>query len=146
MFRRLGRKVLGYPITVHSTRHALATTRLTLDPSDIEAASADWTLSPYIAAFFAFSDAIESAGTRPDATHVRVFALTRPKLAAFTHIVQLASRTVPAPSVEDIMALTRTTYDGPLVMGEDLMSFEIGDTVKVRRCQSFPPPEKSGAA
>jgi len=37
----------------------------------------DWTLSPYIAAFFAFSDAIEAAGTRPEATHVRVFGLTQ---------------------------------------------------------------------
>jgi ribonuclease Z len=63
----------------------------------------------------------------------RVFAQTRPKLAAFTHIVQLASRTVPPPSAEDIMAQTRTTYDGPLVMGEDLMTFEIGDEVTVRR-------------
>jgi ribonuclease Z len=63
----------------------------------------------------------------------RVFAQTRPKLAAYTHIVQLASRTVPPPSVEDIMAQTRTTYDGPLVMGEDLMAFEIGDEVTVRR-------------
>jgi len=30
-------------------------------------------------------------------------------------------------------------------MGEDLMSFEIGDTVTVRRSQSFPPLEKAGA-
>jgi hypothetical protein len=36
----------------------------------------DWTESPYIAAFFAFADAIESAASRPDATHVRIFALT----------------------------------------------------------------------
>jgi ribonuclease Z len=66
----------------------------------------------------------------------RVFAQTRPKLAAYTHIVQLASRTVAPPSIEDIMALTRTTYDGPLVVGEDLMAFEIGDTVTVRRLQA----------
>jgi hypothetical protein len=65
----------------------------------------------------------------------RVFAQTRPKLAAFTHIVQLASRIVPPPSIEDIMAQTRATYDGPLVMGEDLMSFEIGDEVTVRRAE-----------
>lgn len=38
----------------------------------------DWTSSPYIAAFFAFSDAIENAGSnRADATHVRIYALTR---------------------------------------------------------------------
>lgn len=36
----------------------------------------DWTASPYIAAFFAFADALESAAFRPDATHVRIFALT----------------------------------------------------------------------
>lgn len=37
----------------------------------------DWTSSPYIAAFFAFSDAIESAETRPEDTHVRIYGLTR---------------------------------------------------------------------
>jgi hypothetical protein len=37
----------------------------------------DWTESPYIAAFFAFADALENAAYRPDHTHVRVFALTR---------------------------------------------------------------------
>lgn len=36
----------------------------------------DWTSSPYVAAFFAFSDAIDMAQSRKDATHVRVFALT----------------------------------------------------------------------
>jgi ribonuclease Z len=65
----------------------------------------------------------------------RVFAQTRPKLAVYTHVVQLASSTVPPPSIEDMMTETRRTYDGPLIMGEDLMSFEIGDTVTVRRCR-----------
>ncbi len=37
----------------------------------------DWTSSPYIAAFFAFTDAIESSETRPDDTHVRIYGLTR---------------------------------------------------------------------
>lgn len=37
----------------------------------------DWTESPYIAAFFAFADALENESFRPSATHVRVFALTR---------------------------------------------------------------------
>lgn len=36
----------------------------------------DWTESPYIAAFFAFSDAVESQGARPTSTHVRVYGLT----------------------------------------------------------------------
>jgi FRG domain len=36
----------------------------------------DWTQSPYIAAYFAFSDALERRQTS-DATHVRVYALTQ---------------------------------------------------------------------
>src|SRR6476661_5924960 len=54
----------------------------------------------------------------------RVFAQTRPKLAAFTHLVMLASENVTAPTVEELIAATRETYTGPLVVGEDLMSFE----------------------
>lgn len=63
----------------------------------------------------------------------RVFAQTTPKLAAFTHLVMLASETIAAPTVEELMAATRETYAGPLEIGEDLMSFEIGETVTVRR-------------
>ena len=37
----------------------------------------DWTDSAYIAAFFAFSDALNSAAVRPGATHVRVYGLSR---------------------------------------------------------------------
>jgi FRG domain len=37
----------------------------------------DWTASPYIAAFFAFADAIENGHSRPRSTHVRVYALSR---------------------------------------------------------------------
>ena len=37
----------------------------------------DWTESPYIAAFFAFAEALEAEPLRPHATHVRIFALTR---------------------------------------------------------------------
>jgi ribonuclease Z len=61
-----------------------------------------------------------------------VFSLAKPKLAAYTHLVFLASDTVPQASVDDIVAGTRETYSGPLQVGEDLTSFEIGDTVTVR--------------
>jgi ribonuclease Z len=63
----------------------------------------------------------------------RVFAQSKPKLAAFTHLVMLASDTVIAPDVDDLIAATRETYAGRLEVGEDLMSFEIGDEVTVRR-------------
>ena len=34
----------------------------------------------------------------------RVFAQTRPKLAAYTHIVQVASERIPPPTIDDIVA------------------------------------------
>ncbi|MDI1239273.1 MAG: FRG domain-containing protein [Polaromonas sp.] len=44
----------------------------------------DWTRSPYIAAFFAFTDAVEMKIYRPTATHVRVYALTHEFLNFFS--------------------------------------------------------------
>jgi ribonuclease Z len=62
-----------------------------------------------------------------------VFARARPKLAAYTHVVFLAKPGVSPASVADLVAETRQNYSGPLEVGEDLMSFEIGETVRVRR-------------
>jgi ribonuclease Z len=42
----------------------------------------------------------------------RVFAQTKPKLAAYTHIVLLGSDAIPAPTIEDVVEETRQTYDG----------------------------------
>jgi ribonuclease Z len=63
----------------------------------------------------------------------RVFTQTNPKLAAFTHLVMLASEKIAAPTEKELIAATRETYQGPLEVGEDLMSFEIADRVVVRR-------------
>ena len=79
-----------------------------------------------------FIQRIMAHHTMPDDAG-RVFAQTRPKLAAFTHLVFLASKSIPPATVDDLIAETRRTYDGPLVAGEDLMQFEIGDVVAVRR-------------
>jgi ribonuclease Z len=54
-------------------------------------------------------------------------------LAAFTHLVFLASQKVPAATLADLVAETRQTYGGLLEIGEDLMSFDIGEHVAVRR-------------
>jgi ribonuclease Z len=62
-----------------------------------------------------------------------IFSRTRPKLAAYTHLVLLVSDKVAAPRIDDVVAETRETYDGPLEVGEDLMSFAIGDIVTVTR-------------
>jgi ribonuclease Z len=61
-----------------------------------------------------------------------VFAQTKPKLAAYTHIVLLGSEHIRPPTIADIVAETRQTYSGPLVVGEDLAVFEIGETVTAR--------------
>jgi ribonuclease Z len=56
-----------------------------------------------------------------------VFTAVRPKLAAFSHIVLRGNA-----STTDIMRLARTTYYGPLVVGADLMRFEIGRNVTIQ--------------
>ena len=72
-----------------------------------------------------------------------VFARAKPKLAAYTHLVLLASEKIPAPSIQDLIAQTRQTYAGPLEVGEDLMSFEISDSIKVQRpCPSTKPSKR----
>ena len=65
-----------------------------------------------------------------------VFAKTKPKLAAFTHIVLMGAPAFgvpfPAPTVQEMIDETRRVYQGPLASGVDLMAFEIGDTVTVK--------------
>jgi ribonuclease Z len=61
-----------------------------------------------------------------------VFSQTKPKMAVYTHIVLLSNEKIPEPTLDEVVAETRQTYNGPLVVGEDLVSFEIGDTVTVR--------------
>jgi ribonuclease Z len=56
----------------------------------------------------------------------RIFSQVSPALAVYTHVIT-------DQSLAEIEERTRTTYDGPLVIGEDLMSFDIGEEVRVRR-------------
>jgi ribonuclease Z len=58
----------------------------------------------------------------------RVFQLTHPRLAVYTHLVLLARPNIPPVTTDDLVAQTRETYDGPLVVGEDLMTFKVGRT------------------
>jgi len=52
-----------------------------------------------------------------------VFTRVKPKLAVYSHIVP--------PDVPEVIPHTRKTYAGPLEVGEDLMSIEIGDKIQV---------------
>ena len=56
-----------------------------------------------------------------------IFSRVRPRLAVYSHIV-------PSPATaEDLIPPTRRTYDGPLVVGYDLMKITIGETIEVHR-------------
>jgi ribonuclease Z len=62
-----------------------------------------------------------------------VFAEVSPKLAVYTHLVMLSSKTIPEAPLPSLITRTRTNYDGPLVIGEDLMSFIVDDTISISR-------------
>ena len=64
----------------------------------------------------------EQAGT--------VFSRVKPKLAAFSHIVALGVK------ADEIASRARSTYQGPLEIGDDLMRFTIGDSVAVKKWSS----------
>lgn len=55
----------------------------------------DWTSSPYIAAFFAFADALESSESRPNDSHVRVYGITRDFLSRNSPDVVRVAFSVP---------------------------------------------------
>ena len=59
----------------------------------------------------------EGAGT--------VFSRIRPKLAVYYHIVNFDNRQIKAYSMDELVEMTRKTYSGPLLVGEDLMSFRV---------------------
>jgi len=64
----------------------------------------------------------------------KVFDRVKPKLAVYTHIVMLSTDpAIGAPTVDDLVSRTRETYSGPLEVGEDLMSVEVGDKITVHR-------------
>lgn len=82
--------------------------------------------SPAIQAIAAHHVTPQQAGT--------VFGRAHPKLAAYSHISVIGTPAAPSVTTDEIVAQTRETYQGPLVVGEDLMAFEIGvDGIAVHR-------------
>jgi ribonuclease Z len=63
--------------------------------------------------------------TTPEQTAM-VFNEVKPKLAAYSHIVKLYGGTE-----QEILKRVKANYSGPVIMGEDLMSFSINDNVSV---------------
>lgn len=62
-----------------------------------------------------------------------VFDRVGPKLALYSHLTLLSSPDSPEVTVEELIQRTRTNYSGRLLVGEDLMRLEIGDSVSVYR-------------
>jgi ribonuclease Z len=58
----------------------------------------------------------------------KVFSQIQPKLAVYSHIVLLGGLT---EENANLVERTKKTYDGEVVVGEDLLSIEIGEKVEV---------------
>lgn len=69
--------------------------------------------------------AILAHHTKPEEAGV-VFARTKPRLAVFYHFSLLGTPQVPAMTEQEVVDLARKTYSGPLLAGEDLMVFRVG--------------------
>ncbi|MBI0580898.1 MBL fold metallo-hydrolase [Neobacillus cucumis] len=59
----------------------------------------------------------------------KVFNQVKPKLAVYSHIVLLGGLT---DSEANLAVRTNKTYKGQVVVGEDLMSFEIGNIISIK--------------
>ena len=68
---------------------------------------------------------ISSNHTTPDQAGI-VFSRVQPKLAVYNHLLLFGGA-----KAEDLIPATRANYAGPLVVGEDLMAIDIGNTVEV---------------
>jgi ribonuclease Z len=62
--------------------------------------------------------------TKPEEAGV-VFTRAKPKLAVYYHFVLLGTPQVPPLTDKDVLEMTRKTYAGPLLIGEDLMRFRV---------------------
>jgi len=70
---------------------------------------------------------IVMASTTPRPKAGEIFSRVHPKLALYSHI---GRRDVDAAK---LVELTRRTYSGPLEVGDDLMTIEVGDKIEIRR-------------
>jgi ribonuclease Z len=61
-----------------------------------------------------------------------IFQRTSPGLAVYTHILHAGLK------VSDLISRTRSVYSGPLLAGEDLMKFIVGDEVIVHKPEAYP--------
>ena len=75
---------------------------------------------------------ILTAHTSPEQAGT-VFARVNPKLAVFTHVSLVAAPERRQALLETVIPRTRSVYAGRVVIGEDLMTIAVGDTIDIRR-------------
>ena len=68
---------------------------------------------------------IRANHTTPDQAGI-VFSRVQPQLAVYNHLLLFGGA-----KADELIPATRANYSGPLIVGEDLMAFDIGDTVEV---------------
>jgi ribonuclease Z len=73
--------------------------------------------------------AIEDHHTSPEEAG-RIFASAKPKLAVYSHIVFATLKPMQDVPEDALIQRTQTTYQGPFVIGRDLMSFVVSDKAK----------------
>ena len=61
-------------------------------------------------------------------TVAKILAETKPRDAVFSHISLYSQADIPAATEEELTARVRAGYDGPFVIGQDLMSFTINNS------------------
>jgi ribonuclease Z len=83
----------------------------------VAAAREELLKNPAFKAILAHHTQPEEAGT--------LFKRVSPKLAVFYHFVLLGTPDVAAVTEKEVFDMTRKTYDGPLLIGEDLMAFRL---------------------
>ena len=69
----------------------------------------------------------------PPELAAKVFNQVHPKLAVYSHITKLYGR-----NEEELLKRTKAFYAAPFIIGEDLMSFTVGDSVIVNYWQKNP--------
>ena len=57
-----------------------------------------------------------------------IFSRVQPKLAVYNHLLLFGGATA-----EDLIPATRRNYSGPLMVGEDLLQIQIGESIQTRR-------------
>jgi len=73
---------------------------------------------------------IKDHHTTPEEAGI-IFREIQPKLAVYTHLVSLSAPGIPEVDLRDLVEQTRRTYDGPLVVGHDLLTIEVGESVVI---------------